>query len=55
LQETFLQREAKLVLADNGWNLHVQRKTLDVLVDQIPWRTSIVSEAWMPTTLYVSW
>jgi hypothetical protein len=55
LQETFLQREGRLERSDTGWELRVQRKTLDVLVDQIPWSISVVYQRWMPQPLYVKW
>jgi hypothetical protein len=55
LQETFLQREGRLDSTLEGWKLKVQRKTLDVLVDQIPWSISIVFYKWMPQPLYVTW
>jgi hypothetical protein len=55
LCETFLQREGRLVAADDGWKLTVQRRTLDVLVDQVPWGFSIVLHPWMPLPLHVSW
>jgi contractile injection system tape measure protein len=55
LQETFLQREGKLVYHDTGWRLQVQRKTLDVLVDQVPWSIGVVFHAWMPSALHVTW
>jgi hypothetical protein len=55
LRETFLQREGKLTYADVGWRLQVQRKTLDVLVDQVPWSIGVVFHPWMPTALHVTW
>jgi hypothetical protein len=56
LQETFLQREGRLESTpDEDWKLMVQRKTLDVLVDQIPWSISIVHHRWMPQPLLVTW
>ena len=55
LQETFLQREGRLESTPEGWKLRVQRKTLDVLVDQIPWSISIVFYRWMPQSLHVTW
>lgn len=55
LQETFLQREGRLVKIDDGWKLTVQRKTVDVLMEQVPWSISVISHAWMPEKLYVSW
>jgi hypothetical protein len=55
LRETFLRREGKLVGAPEGWKLRVQRKTLDVLVDQIPWSIAVVFHNWMSQSLYVNW
>jgi hypothetical protein len=55
LRETFLQREGKLERTPDGWKLRVQRKTVDVLVDQIPWNFSVVYHNWMPQPLRVTW
>ncbi|MCE9672076.1 hypothetical protein LY474_30150 [Myxococcus stipitatus] len=55
LRETFLQREGRLEHLEDRWKLQVQRKTLDVLVDQVPWSISILTHPWMPQPLYVSW
>lgn len=55
LRQTFLQREGKLTPAENGWTLTVQRKTVDVLVDQIPWGFSIILHGWMTSPIHVTW
>jgi len=55
LQETFLRREGRLSHSSDRWKLLVQRKTLDVLVDQIPWSYSVIYHRWMPHPLHVSW
>ena len=55
LRETFLQREGKLTYGEVGWRLQVQRKTLDILVDQVPWSIGVVFHAWMPAALHVTW
>lgn len=55
LRETFLQREGRLEHDDDRYKLRVQRKTLDVLVDQIPWSFSVVRAPWMAEPLYVTW
>lgn len=55
LRETFLRREGRLERTGAGWKLKVQRKTLDVLVDQIPWSISVLRQRWMPQPLYVTW
>jgi hypothetical protein len=55
LRETFLTREGALDQDGEKWRLHVQRKTLDVLVDQAPWGFNPVFHDWMPEPLYVTW
>ena len=55
LQETFFRREGKLERRDEGWKLRIQRKTVDVLVDQVPWTISVIFNRWMAQPLYVDW
>ena len=55
LRETFLQREGRLDHPPGGWRLHVQRKTLDILMDHIPWPISTIANSWMPEPLFVTW
>lgn len=55
LRETFLQREGRLERFDDGWKLRVQRKTVDVLVDQVPWNVSVVYHDWMSQPIHVTW
>lgn len=55
LQETFLQREGRLDRTSDGWRLFVQRKTIDVLLDQIPWSISTIADAWMNEPVFVTW
>jgi hypothetical protein len=55
LQETFLQREGRLQQKPDGWRLVVQRKTLDVLLDRIPWSISTIIHPWMPAPIFVTW
>lgn len=55
LRETFLQREGRLRQLDQRWQLTVQRKTVDVLVDQVPWSFATVLHRWMPGAVHVTW
>jgi hypothetical protein len=58
LRETFLQREGRLELPTlelNQWTLVVQRRTVDILMNQMPWPLSPVRHRWMPAPLYVDW
>lgn len=55
LREGFLQREGKLSKTDAGWILEVERKTLDILLNSLPWGISMVKFPWMPEPLRVQW
>ena len=55
LRESFLQREGKLTAVDGGWRLTVERKTIDILLDRLPWGFSMIKLPWMPDLLFVDW
>ena len=55
LQNTFMQREGRLTFDGDKWLLKVERKTLDVLVDQVPWSFRLIFHSWMPQPLHVEW
>ncbi len=55
LRSTFLQREGKLEAKENGWLLTVEQKTVDVLLDKLPWGFSTVKLPWMKAVLNVDW
>lgn len=55
LRETFLQREGRLLHSDAHWSLQVQRRSLDVLVDQLPWSFATIFHRWMAQPIHVTW
>jgi hypothetical protein len=55
LQSSFLMREGKLSKNDSDWWLHVDHKTIDILLNRIPWGFSIIKTPWMKTKLVVEW
>jgi len=55
LRETFLQREGRLTHGADQWNLVVQRKTVDVLVDQLPWSIAMIFHRWMSEPVHTTW
>lgn len=55
LREGFLQREGKLTQRENGWQLDVEKKTLDILMGSMPWGISMVKYPWMKALLFVNW
>ena len=56
LRGEFLLREGTLTIDDDGdWLLRVERRTVDILLDQLPWGTSLIKLPWMPRLLKVEW
>jgi hypothetical protein len=55
LRETFLQREGKLVQGGDKVRLVVEQRTVDVLLDYLPWTLSIVRLPWLTLPLWVDW
>ena len=55
MQETFFQREGILYEKDTYFELRVQNKTLDVLLNSIPWSFATVHFKWMKKIVNVSW
>ncbi|ASU33911.1 contractile injection system tape measure protein [Mucilaginibacter xinganensis] len=55
LRETFLKRDGLLTQKDTGWRVQIERKTLDVLLDGIPWGFSTLSLTWNNYLVSVEW
>ncbi len=55
LRETFLQRDGKLVFDKTHWVLKIERKTLDVLLDKLPWNCSRIKLPWMKQYIRTEW
>jgi hypothetical protein len=55
LRESFLKRDGLLQKKETDWLLQVERKTLDVLIDSIPWGFSTLRFPWTDQRLLVEW
>ena len=56
LQSAFLQRPGYLILRDDGaWSLHIERQTIDILLDKIPWTISIAKLPFSGMMIYTEW
>jgi len=53
LRETFLQRSGKLTQLNNGWQLKVEQKGVDVLLNSLPWGNGVVKQPWIEKILLV--
>ncbi|MGM9475505.1 contractile injection system tape measure protein [Pedobacter sp. GSP4] len=55
LTQTFLIRNGSLIYRDGSYNLHVERKGFDVLLDTIPWSLSIIRLPWNNYLINLNW
>ncbi len=55
LQESFFKRDGIITSKDSNWLLQVERKTVDVLLDSIPWGFSTVSLTWNEYIIFTEW
>ena len=54
-RESFLLRDGILSAKEEHWQLNVEQKTFDMLLDQLPWSYSIVKLPWMDKSIHVQW
>jgi hypothetical protein len=52
---TFVQREGRLSRENNGWSVKIERTTVDILLDRLPWAVSMVKMPWYNEIIYVEW
>ena len=55
LRETFLNRSGKLSRVNDEWQLIVEQKAYDMLLERIPWSFSIIKFPWMDMLLKTEW
>ncbi|WP_373398980.1 contractile injection system tape measure protein [Algoriphagus halophilus] len=55
VRETFLQREGSLEHGFSSLVLVVEKKSVDVLLDSIPWGISMVKLPWMKKGIEINW
>ncbi|GEM_PF-3823764 len=55
LRETFLIRDGLIQILDEQIELRVEKKTLDILMDTIPWAYSIIKFSWIEKAIHVLW
>lgn len=54
LRSTFLRKEGMLT-KQSSWNLKIERQSVDMLVDKLPWSISIIKLPWCKEALYCEW
>jgi hypothetical protein len=54
-QQTFLQHEGILTKESSHWLLRIERISVDVLIDTLPWTISVIKHPWMKQPVMVEW
>ncbi len=55
LRSAFIERHGLLRRDDGGWKLNLERKSYDILLDQLPWGIGIVKLPWMKRAVFTEW
>ena len=55
LRETFLKRDGIIMRTEDGWLLQVERKTVDVLLESIPWGFGAAKLPWNEYIIVTEW
>jgi len=55
LQNSFFMRAGKLVYNNNAFDLYVEQKGIDILLDKLPWSFSFVKSNLMKTSITTIW
>jgi hypothetical protein len=55
LREGFLSRDGYILEKEKTWELKVEKKTIDILMENMPWGFGTIKLSWMEKRLNVEW
>jgi hypothetical protein len=55
MRDAFFKRDGLLEQQSNGWNLKIEKTTIDILLDKLPWGISIIQMPWSMEMIFVNW
>ncbi len=55
IRNTFFRREGVIELEDKAYQLTIESKGTDILLDFIPWNINMIQLPWMDNLIYISW
>lgn len=55
LRSSFLQRPGLLREVERGWQIQIESKPFDMLLDYLPWSISVIKLPWMTRPIYTEW
>jgi hypothetical protein len=51
----FLVRDGRLILKEEGWFLHVEKRGYDIILGSLPWAFGVIKFKWMGKFLNTEW
>ena len=54
-QESFIQRDGVIEKNGHDWIVHVENKSIDILLDDLPWSINLLSFPWNEFVIHVEW
>ncbi len=55
LRDAFFQREGRLLRTEDQWIVQVERRSYDMLLEQIPWNIYEIRLPWLKQSILVEW
>jgi hypothetical protein len=55
LQETFIRRNGIIESSEGDWIIRVENKTVDILLDELPWSITPLAFSWNNYLIHVEW
>lgn len=55
LREGFIERDGKLWKEQNSWQLYIEQKGQDILLQQLPWGLGMLKFPWLKELLIINW
>lgn len=55
LREGFIIRSGKLIKKQETWQLHVEQKSQDILLRQLPWGIGMIRFPWIKEMIWINW
>lgn len=55
LRQSFLQRAGSIQVLDEGYRLTVEKQSIDILLERLPWTYNLIVLPWLKQPVFVSW
>lgn len=55
IRSSFLVRNAVIRMTEDGWNMRVEQRSFDIILQTLPWAYGFIKTGWMDKILYTEW